>query len=135
MTTMPDGGEVDLSMADDHEDSLSLLVESMDDDNISGVDATQIPASVEDVEAVVGRFLLVLKEKYRVTQASLDFAVESVSEILQYVTNNIKQAVFNKLSKDETIHSDVLRECFAQDNPFTNLKTEYQQTKKILDTL
>ena len=126
-----DDEEMDLTsiQADDDGDSFAdLLVASLDTDDISRID-TQM-ATAEDVEAVAARFLLILKEKYRVTQASLDFAVDSVSEILQLVTNNIKQAVFNKLSEHgTTLNGDEILSEFKQDSPFTNLKTEYQQTK------
>lgn len=117
-----------LSQVDDHDSFSDPLVASMDTDDISRTDITQISAA-EDVEAITARFLLMLKEKCRVTQASLDFTVDSVSEILQLLTNNIKQAVFDKLNEQGNNPNAILSECFTQDSPFTKLKTEYQQTK------
>ena len=120
--------EMDFSRDETPIDDLFSEAASLDTDGISRTGITEM-AAAEDIEAVAGRFLLMLKEKYRVTQASLYFTVDYVKEILQLLTNNIKQAVIDKLIEHGTNESAFLSDCFTQDSPFMNLKTEYQQTK------
>lgn len=57
-------------------------------------------------------FLLTLQEKYRLSQKAIDFAIGSVGTIIDNVFNSIK------LSTTETF-----------EDPFSSLKTGYQQTK------
>ena len=82
--------------------------------------------SSEKVELAAARFLLTLKEKYRLTQASLNFALESVSDIINITSRNIEHAVCQELSESGISPSP---SCFHTPDPFSNLKTEYQQTK------
>lgn len=47
----------------------------------------------ESVEQVAALFLLTLKEKYRLTQASLDFALGSSTNIVNMTVRNIKESL------------------------------------------
>ena len=81
----------------------------------------------EDIVLASARFLITLKEKYRLTQASLDFVLDSVDDIIKLTCQSIGNSV-QKLLNDAG--SDVsLSSCFPITNPFLNLRTEYQQTK------
>ena len=81
----------------------------------------------EDIVLAAARFLITLKEKYRLTQASLDFALESVDDITKLTSQRIENSV-QKLLNDAG--SDLrLSSCFTITNPFLNLRTECQQTK------
>ena len=65
-------------------------------------------------------FLLTLQEKYRLSQKAVNFAVGSISTIVDSVCDSIKESVKNSLD---------LNSCFDFEDPFSSLQTEYQQTK------
>ena len=92
--------------------------------------SNELTVSNEDVELAAARFLLTLKEKYRLTQASLKFALESVGDIINVTCRSIEHAVHQELSESGISPSPC---CFHTPDPFSNLKTEYQQTKFYRD--
>jgi hypothetical protein len=93
---------------------------------LRGCNNTELTVSSEDVELAAARFLLTLKEKYRLTQASLNFALQSVGDIISITCRSIEHAVHQELSESDISPSPC---CFHTPDPFSNLKTEYQQTK------
>lgn len=83
-----------------------------------------------DVEVAAARFLLNLKEKFKLSQVSLNYTIKAVEEITAISACNIKQSVLRKLHEEGITASSVsLDQCFLPVNPFVNLGTEYQQTK------
>ena len=82
----------------------------------------------QSIEQATALFLLTLKEKYKLTQASLNFAISSLTNIVNMTINNIKELVHGQLA--EMGQSDLLlSSCFQQADLFSNLQTEYQETK------
>ena len=77
------------------------------------------------LELTAAHFVLNLKEKFKLSQASLNFAIKGIEKIIEVSTNNIQDAVIKNLS----ITTSNIEQCFSQANPFINLKIEYQQTK------
>ena len=84
--------------------------------------------SDEDMKLAAARFLLTLKEKYRLTQASLNFAVESVTDIIQVTSQCIQNSVCKELGDISSMPTS-----FQTCDPFSELRTEYQQTKFYKD--
>lgn len=74
----------------------------------------------QSVEQVAALFLLTLKEKYRLTQTSLDFALSSVTNIANMTVRNIKESVQGQLSENNDL---LLKSCFPEKDLFSNLKT------------
>ena len=100
------------------------------DDSLDLCGRNELTVSNEDVELAAARFLLTLKEKYRLTQASLNFALESVSDIINVTCRSIEHAVHQELGESGISPPPC---CFHTPDPFSNLKTEYQQTKFYRD--
>ena len=84
----------------------------------------------DDIVVNAARFILNLKEKYKLSQMTLDFVTHSVEELLKVSTDNIKQHVLKTLHlQGIEITPPLSDKCFSSVNPFLSLKTEYQQTK------
>ena len=94
------------------------------DFNASGMHDIEDTFTTEKEAAL---FLLTLKEKYRLTQASLDFAVGCVNNIVNKTVKFIEESVMSSLGDQRDIL--LSNSCFSQIDLFQNLKTEYQQTK------
>lgn len=76
------------------------------------------------------QFLLNLKEKYKVTQVALDFVLNAVVKFISIASAEIKHKVFDKLKElNGESDSEDLNDCFLPINPFSQLRTEYEQTK------
>ena len=72
--------------------------------------------SKDDVKKAAAKFILTLKEKFKLTQVSLDYTVKAVEELLLLSNKCIEQ-------------SDSMLTNGLHPSPFDELKTEYQQTK------
>lgn len=83
-----------------------------------------------NIDVMGAQFLLNLKEKYKVTQVALDFVLNAVVKFISIASAEIKHKVFDKL-KELNGESDLedLNDCFLPINPFSQLRTEYEQTK------
>ena len=89
------------------------------------------------MKLAVGSFILTLKEKFKLTQTSLNYTVQSLDKIIQISANDIKHSVMKEL-QECGYPTSIVEECFNPVNPFNELQTEYQQTKffkKILALL
>lgn len=77
-------------------------------------------------------FLLTLKEKHRLTQSSINFAVTQVTDMFEYIAADIRSSVEGKL-KESLIETGVslpdLADCFNSVNPFDGLMSEHMQSK------
>ena len=71
-------------------------------------------------------FLLSYKEKYRLSQKSIDYAVGSINSICSGVCNSIRDSVKRKCDANTW---DYVKDSFHTPDLFENLKTEYFQTK------
>ena len=83
----------------------------------------------EDVQLAAARFILILKEKHKLTQMSLDYAIKGIEEITMLSANRFKHSVMSVLNESGSSINATLRDCLIPTSPFVNLKTEYQQNK------
>lgn len=105
------------------EDS-SMLVENGD---ILPEDLTLVKSSVNNqptTEKIAALFLLNFKERYKLTQTSINFAVGAINGILDGVCSTIQQKLQNSLEEGRYSPADH----FHHDDPFDELQTEYQQS-------
>lgn len=86
--------------------------------------------SSDNVKIAAAKFILTLKERFKLTQASLDYTIKAVEEITLLSANALRQSILDNLELATTPFD--LQSSLA--NPFLDLKTEYQQSflKKIL---
>lgn len=73
----------------------------------------------DNIKIAAAKFILTLKEKFKLTQTSLDYTVKGVEELLLLSNKYLEQSVSGLASSSFYVHS----------SPFDDLKTEYQQTK------
>lgn len=83
-------------------------------------------ANVPSTEHTAALFILTLKEKYKLSQKAVDYAVGSVNTIVGRVCDSIQESVLEKESDCNAV--DMLS-CFDYTDPFSCLQTEYQQSK------
>ena len=81
--------------------------------------------SSDDVRITAAKFLLILKERFKLTQASLDYTIKAVEDMMLLSANVLRQSIMDNREL-ATAPFDV-QSPFV--NPFVGLKTEYQQTK------
>ena len=81
------------------------------------------------VSRSAAQFLLTLKEKYRVTQSVVDFAVGSVNQMVSHVCRELHHSVVRTLQENDIAIPAALSESIAPIEPFKDLVTEYQQSK------
>ena len=82
-----------------------------------------------DIVVKAASFILNLKEKFKLTQVSIDFVTHSVEELLKASTENIKQGILEYLHQQGIeIALPFPDKCFPV-NLFQRFTTEYQQTK------
>ena len=101
-------------------------------DQLSYKDLKQSKA---DIEQAVTQFLLIFKEKYKLTQAAINFAVKSVTDIVKLTSENIEQHVLAQLVKIDPCNDSYLSRPFPFTDHFMNLRMEYQQNKYYRDNL
>ena len=82
-----------------------------------------------DVELAAAHFILILKEKFKLTQTSLDYAMKGLEEITMVSANRMMNSVMNVFDEPESSINGALHACLTPTNPFANLKTEHQQNK------
>lgn len=73
-------------------------------------------------------FLLTFREKYKLSQKAIDFAVSSINSIVGSVCDTIKVAVHESL-QSQGLNADNVMRSFEFIDPFESLRTEYQQLK------
>ena len=103
-------------------------------DNVDQLSYKDLEQSKADIEQAVTQFLLIFKEKYKLTQAAINFAVKSVTDIVKLTSENIEQHVLAQLVKIDPCN-DYLSRPFPFTDHFMNLRTEYQQNKYYRDNL
>ena len=82
-------------------------------------------ACPENVKMAAPKFLLTLKENFKLTQASLDYTIKAVEEMM-LLSANVHRQYFLENRELASIPFD---QHSALANPFVGLRTEYQQTK------
>ena len=98
-------------------------IASMDDDMHTADEGV-------DIQKTAAIFLLTLKEKYRLTQSAVDFAVGYVRQMISLMCEQSKQSVTDALCMtDQSGDIPDLTGCFEHADIFSGLETEYLQTK------
>jgi len=82
-----------------------------------------------NIDMIGAHFLLNLKEKYKVTQVALDFVLDKVVEFIAIASAKIKCNVLDKLKELNHDVEEILSDCFLPIDPFSQMRTEYEQTK------
>ena len=111
----------DMELDPVEEEQINIGTTHMDLELIHAFD--NIPSS----ERSAAIFLLTLKEKYSVSQKAIDFAVGSMTTIMDNMCDTIKESVERSLEQEKD-KSDIIS-CFNHVDPFSYLQTEYQQSK------
>lgn len=73
-------------------------------------------------------FLLTLKEKHRLTQVSVDFALGHIKQMTNCIVQDL-QCKVEKYLGDANIQYPDISSCFSDINPFKGLETEHLQSK------
>ena len=89
---------------------------------------TQLTPSRERTAAL---FLLTFKEKYRLSQTAINFAVGSINTIVDDVCQSVEYSVQRALEQDGC--TSEISPYFSNHDPFANLQTDYQQAKFYRD--
>lgn len=79
----------------------------------------------DNVKMAAAKFLLTLKERFKLTQASLDYTIKAVEEMMLLSANVYRQYFV----ENRELASIPFDQHSSLANPFVGLKTEYQQTK------
>ena len=104
---------IELSLESIHHPSCESMLPVSMESNTESINPSlfHVPTEVTP-ERAAALFLLTLQEKYRVSQAAINFAVGSVTSIIEGVCNSIKQNYIP----------------LKYDDPFASLQTDHQQT-------
>ena len=110
---------MELSLESIHHPSCGSMLPVSMESNTESINPSlfHVPTEVTP-ERAAALFLLTLQEKYRVSQAAINFAVGSVTSIIEGVCNSIKQN-YTELENDIPL---------KYDDPFASLQTDHQQT-------
>lgn len=82
---------------------------------------------VPTAKRTAGLFLLTFKEKFRLSQRAINYAVGSITTIVDRVCESIQQSVTSELREKGFL--DDIAESFSYDDPFAEFQTEYRQTQ------
>ena len=80
-------------------------------------------------ERAAATFLLTFKERFKLPQASTDFAVGAINGIIDSVCESVKKSVENVFDSSQTPTKEEVMRHIQHNDPFSSLQTEYQQTK------
>ena len=84
------------------------------------------PLTCPPEQKAAALFLLTFQEKYKASQAAVNFAVGAINTIL----NSVCERVQGSLEVDLASSSDIIRASFDErEDPFAQLQTEYKQSK------
>ena len=100
--------------------------------NADQTDAATVVPYTSSVNKHAALLLLTLKEKHRLTQTSINFAVQQVQSLVEHTLEDVKASVEEKLQQHSTEFGDYLpdiSDCFMNIDPFSGLESEYRQTK------
>lgn len=95
----------------------NTLEDGFDYNEVSDSDDDHIPA--DDPRATAGKFLLMLKERHRMSQTAISFAIGSVRKLIAYTCDHVRATA---TAAGVNINAEDI-------DPFYGLETEYFQTK------
>lgn len=131
ITSIREVSEADSDTANDYESTQEDLASDLIGSNDTSIDTStsgdiehnaeqlSLPVQKQSVKTAAAKFILTLKEKYKLTQASLDYAVKAVDELISISNKAVQESFANGQGLTNTLYA----------SPFDDLKTEYQQTK------
>ena len=113
---------VDQDMDTNQDMSTGQDMDTFNHDNVNIDDSEYL---IDNVKISAAKFILILKERFKLTQASIDYTIKAVEEMMLISANMLRQSIV-----DNTDHVTVpfeLRSPLV--NPFVGLKTGYQLLK------
>ncbi len=116
---LTDETEMDFSLCDE----IDLPITSSISSDPGNEHSTRTP------EETAALFLLSYKEKYRLSQTAINYAVGSINSICENVCSNIRQSIETQHQKNGSISMTDVDECFVVNDPFAGIGTEYLQSK------
>ena len=102
-------------------------------ENIVATHEPGLSSPFSQMQRSMALFILTLKERYKVTQAAIDFTVTQMKENIDFVIDDLHQAVHEKirevpgLTEDDAVRITSIFNNFS--SPFTNLETQYFRSK------
>ena len=116
------------------EENNATLDEGMDVGQPESTAADNDPEAENKLERSAALFLISLKERFEITQSALDFAVFQVQQMIEFAVEDVRESIKNTFlpglqgcAGAESLPD--IEECFHTPNPFTNLQSEYLQSK------
>lgn len=97
---------------------------------VSGGDGGGLSTDLLIAKRSSALLLLTLKERYRLSQSAVNFAVGQIKQITAHILDDVKASVKQRIDDVSSINSDDVNidDCFDID-PFEGLGTEHLQTK------
>ncbi len=111
----PDGSSHNDPDGSSHNDNDANSRNPTDDNGAGGSSNTSIVTSHSQV--IAAKFLLTLKEQYRIPQTALDFTINAVKDIVSAHSSGV------------SVSSTIADHCDESLNPFEGVETEHMQTK------
>ena len=130
----PPAASVSVMEYSEHEDSLPCSDSNSFGDPDIDMDCDNFPLTpCGGARRSAALFLLTLKERFRATQTTVDFAVSQVNCIAKHIVEDIHSTVWSKLEEHfEDANSSLipdLTDCFLVSDPFNGLDTHHKQDK------
>ena len=116
-------GQTEENDPNHHDDSI-YLGEGMDVDEMVLTACDHADENV-DPKRTAALFLLTFKEKFNLSQKAMDYAVGSMTTLVNQVSTSLRQSVQHVL-KDRNLSEDI-NQSFRVDDPFEHLHTEHRQ--------
>lgn len=118
----PTHSDVDAPMV--QEEGFSNLNETIDDPQVI------VSGDSSRLFRFAALFLLNAKERYQLTQSSLDFITQQIQQMIYFVVDDIAEIVTEHLSNEGVSEiSSFTEQLDSYRNPFIHLQTEYMQNK------
>ena len=108
----------------DHHDISDSPGEAMDVDDTTVIACDHTDENI-DPKRTAALFLLTFKEKFNLSQKAMDYAVGSITTLVNQVSTSLQQSVQHVL-KDRNLPEDISQN-FRVDDLFAHLHTEHRQ--------
>ncbi len=106
-----------ISEEDEEDDCMDTFSEAEDIQSVPQEVAPKVHAAL---------FLLAFKEKYNISQGAINYAVGSITTIVEKICSNVQQSVTTTLRENN--FTDDISSSFGFEEPFFGLETEYRQS-------
>ena len=120
--------DLELSQRDIFQDSDGTMdYENEESDECSRQSSSDTEKKLQ-AQKSIALLLLTLKERYKVTQAAVDFTLTQVKQTVALLMEDVKGKVMDILKDGSTRHDDITS-CFDDLDIFDGLSTEYKQSQ------